>query len=190
LTGFVLASGSPRRLALLAQIGLTPDCIVAPNIDETPLAKEKPRALAQRLGAGKALAGLALAPGCVVLAADTVVACGARVLPKAEEEAEALSCLTLLSGRAHQVITAVCMARPDGRLSSRCVVTRVSFKRLTDAEISGYLASDEWRGKAGGYAIQGLAGRFVTGLNGSYSAVVGLPLYEAANLLAAAGVRA
>ncbi len=186
----MLASGSPRRLALLTQIGLTPSQVVVTDVDETPLAKETPRALALRLALAKAEAGLGLAAGSVVLGADTVVACGARALPKAEEETQARACLSLLSGRAHQVITAVAVARPGLATLSRTVVTRVSFKRLTPAEIEAYLASEEWCGKAGGYAIQGLAGRFVTGLNGSYTAVVGLPLYETANLLAAAGVRA
>lgn len=190
--GFVLASASPRRLALLAQIGLTPQRVVSPDVDEEPQKGERPRALAQRLALAKAAAGQALAPGMAVLAADTVVACGIRVLPKAETESQAQECLALLSGRAHQVLTAVAVAVP-ARVKApllRLVMTRVSFKRLTGAEIDAYLASGEWQGKAGGYAIQGRAGRFVTALNGSYSAVVGLPLYETANLLAAAGVRA
>lgn len=190
--GFVLASASPRRLALLAQIGLTPLRVVSPDVDEEPQKGERPRALAQRLALAKAAAGQALAPGMPVLAADTVVACGIRVLPKAETESQAQECLALLSGRAHQVLTAVAIATPKPAAAPllRLVMTRVSFKRLTGAEIDAYLASGEWQGKAGGYAIQGRAGRFVTALNGSYSAVVGLPLYETANLLAAAGVRA
>lgn len=189
MSGFILASGSPRRLALLAQIGLTPALVISPDVDEAILPKERPRAAALRLALAKAQAGAAQAPEAVVLAADTVVACGARALPKAEAEEEARACLSLLSGRSHQVITAVAVAQPGAPLRSRCVMTRVSFKRLTAAEIDDYLAGDEWRGKAGGYAIQGMAGRFVTALSGSYSAVVGLPLYEAANLLQSAGVR-
>ena len=182
----VLASASPRRLALLRQIGVEPDRVVAPDVDETPLKQETPRALALRLALAKAEA--ARVDDAVVLAADTVVACGRRLLPKAEQESEARACLALLSGRAHQVITAVALAAPNATPRTRIVVTRVRFARLTPGDIDAYIASDEWRGKAGGYAIQGRAGRFVIDLNGSYSAVVGLPLHETAFLLRSAGV--
>ena len=190
MTGFVLASTSPRRLALLGSIGLTPDRVVAPEVNEDPLPKEKPRVLAQRLALAKAQAGAVLAPGAVVLAADTVVSVGARILPKTEgDPAEARACLELLSGRAHQVTTAVAVLDASGKARQRAVLTRVSFKRLTPAEIDGYLATNEWVGKAGGYGVQGVAGRFVISLTGSYTGVVGLPLYETVNLLASYGVR-
>ena len=180
----VLASASPRRLALLAQIGVTPDEVIATDIDETPLPKETPRNLALRLARAKAEA--ARADG-VVLAADTVVALGRRILPKAETETQARECLTLLSGRAHRVYTGVAL-RVDGATKARLVETRVYFKQLTQAEIDAYIASGEWSGKAGGYATQGLAARFVTHIVGSYPNVVGLPLFETANLLESAGV--
>jgi septum formation protein len=183
----ILASESPRRLALLGQIGLTPDRIVPTHIDETPLPDELPNLHAVRLARGKALAaGLG---GGVVLAADTVVACGRRILPKALEQSQAAVCLALLSGRSHLVHTAVCVVDMAGAVRERLVSTRVTFKRLSTAEIGAYLSGGEWDGKAGGYAIQGTAGQFVTRINGSYSAVVGLPLYETAGLLAACGVR-
>ena len=185
----VLASASPRRLDLLAQIGLIPDAVRAAEIDETPLKNELPRDLAQRLAKAKALAVAAAAGGDFVLAADTVVARGRRILPKTETEAEARACLTLLSGAAHRVYTAVVAVAPGGRSAARLVETRVRFKRLSPQDIAGYLASGEWRGKAGGYAVQGLAGRFVIALHGSYSAVVGLPLYETASLLEGLGYR-
>lgn len=177
----VLASASPRRLALLAQIGITPDAIIATDIDETPLKGETPRLLAARLARAKAQA--AHAADAVVLGADTVVAVGRRVLPKAETEQEARECLALVSGRAHRVLTAVAVIAPGGALRERLAEARVSFKRLSDAEIEAYVASGEWRGKAGGYAIQGLAARYITQIVGSYTAIVGLPLYETANLL-------
>ncbi len=185
----VLASASPRRRDLLAQIGLIPDAVRAAEIDETPLKNELPRDLAQRLANAKALAVAAAAGGDFVLAADTVVARGRRILPKTETEAEARACLTLLSGAAHRVYTAVVAVAPGGRSAARLVETRVRFKRLSPQDIAGYLASGEWRGKAGGYAVQGLAGRFVIALHGSYSAVVGLPLYETASLLEGLGYR-
>lgn len=190
MSGFVLASSSPRRLALLASIGLTPDRVVAPEVDEGALPKEKPRALAQRLALAKARAGVALAPGALVLAADTVVSVGTRILPKTEgDPEEARACLALLSGRTHHVTTAVAVLGVDGQARKRLVLTRVSFKRLTGAEIDAYLATEEWVGKAGGYGVQGAAGRFVISLRGSYTGIVGLPLYETANLLASCGVR-
>jgi septum formation protein len=182
----ILASASPRRLELLRQIGIVPDRIVPAGLDESPRPGELPRPHAERLAQEKALA--LKTPGAVVLAADTVVACGRRILPKAETEADARLCLDLLSGRAHQVITAIAVATPSGAIRMRSVTTRVRFKRLTEGEIKSYIAGGEWRGKAGGYAIQGVAGRFVIALNGSYSSVVGLPLYETAALLASAGI--
>lgn len=188
---FVLASASPRRLALLRQVGFEPDRIDPPDLDETPRKGELPRALALRLAADKAAAIAARNPDAVVLGADTVVACGRRVLPKAETEAEARACLALLGGRAHVVHSAIAVIGGVGGTKPRVrvVPSRVSFKRLTAEEVAFYLASGEWRGKAGGYAIQGLAAAFVRALAGSYSGVVGLPLFETAQLLRAAGLR-
>jgi septum formation protein len=177
----VLASASPRRLALLAQIGIVPDRVVSPDIDETPLRDESPRNHAQRLARAKADA--VVEPGCHVLAADTVVAVGRRIQPKAETEALARRCLALLSGRRHRVITAVVLRSPDGRRGERLVESVVGFARLTEGQIAAYLSSGEWHGKAGGYAIQGRAAMFVRFLSGSYSNVVGLPLFETAQLL-------
>lgn len=184
---FVLASASPRRLDLLAQIGVVPDLVRAADLDEAPLKAELPRPHAVRLARQKAEAIATLEPRSYVLAADTVVACGRRILPKAGDEAQARACLALLSGRAHRVYTAVALIDPEGRLRERISETRVSFKRLSDTELSAYLAAGEWRGKAGGYAIQGHAGAFVRHLNGSYSGVVGLPLFEVMSLLEGAG---
>ena len=184
----VLASASPRRLALLQQIGIEPDALLPADIDETPRQAEPPRDLARRLARTKlAAAEAALHLGdktapTWLLSADTVVAVGRRVLPKAEVPDEAADCLRLLSGRQHRVFTAVCLLSPRGR-RERIVETRVRFKRLSSRDIQGYVASGEWRGKAGGYAIQGLAGAFVVKLTGSYSSVVGLPLYETQSLL-------
>lgn len=177
----VLASASPRRLALLAQIGITPDAVIATNINETPLKHETPRLLAVRLARAKAEA--VKADDALVLAADTVVAVGRRILPKAETEQQARACLALLSGRTHRVYTAIAVKSADGAVRDRLVETRVTFKQLTPAETDAYIASGEWQGKAGGYAVQGLAARYITHIIGSYSAVVGLPLYETANLL-------
>lgn len=185
----VLASASPRRLELLSQVGISPDEVLPAELDETPLKDETPRMLAVRLSTAKAQAVAALKPDSFVLAADTVVAVGRRLLPKAETEDEARFCLELMAGRAHRVLTGVTVRAPDGRLSSRLSETRLQFKRLTDAELDGYLASGEWRGKAGGYGIQGRAAAFVRGLNGSYTGVVGLPLYETVNLLTGLGWR-
>ncbi len=184
----ILASASPRRLALLAQIGVVPDQVVSPAIDETQHRGELPRALVQRLARAKA-AALA-AEGAYVLAADTVVAAGRRVLPRAETESEARACLDLLSGRRHRVITAVVLTRPDGGRSERVCLSVVAFARLTEAQKRLYLANDEWRGKAGGYAIQGRAAAFVRFLSGSHSNVVGLPLFETAQLLRGSGLLA
>jgi septum formation protein len=183
----VLASESPRRLALLRQIGVEPHHVEPAALDESPEPRELPRSVAMRLAAGKADAVARLHPDAFVLAADTVVAVGRRVLPKVESEAEGRACLELLSGRAHRVMTAVCVIAPDHRRAARLAESRVHFKRLTRNEIAGYLASGEGLGKAGGYAIQGRAGAFVMTLQGSYSAVVGLPLYETVNLLQGLG---
>jgi septum formation protein len=189
----VLASGSPRRLALLAQIGIEPDAVIPADIEETPKRNESPRALAQRLSAEKSAIATAIArkrhdlAPTLVLAADTVVCVGRRILPKCEILDEAEDCLSLLSGRAHRVYTGLTLTTPSGASRERLVETRVRFKRLSRGEIAAYLASGEWRGKAGGYAIQGLAGAFVLRLVGSYSSVVGLPLAEAAALLAGEG---
>ncbi len=182
----ILASASPRRRDLLAQIGVTPEVIAAADIDETPLIHETPRALALRLAVAKAEA---FAGGGFVLAADTVVAAGRRILPKAETDDEVRACLKLLSGRNHRVLTGVAVVAPGGKVSSRVVETRLAFKRLPAGDIDAYVASGEGLGKAGGYGIQGRAGAFVTRLIGSYPAVVGLPLYETQCLLAGAGYR-
>lgn len=180
----LLASASLRRLALLAQIGIRPDRVLATGIDERVRAGEGARLYAARLASEKEQAARAVAgEGGYVLAADTVVAVGRRILPKAEDRDQASACLALLSGRAHRVFTAVVLSTPAGRVRVRTVETRVRFKRLAAAETEAYLASGEWRGKAGGYAIQGLAAAFVSGLAGSYSNVVGLPLHETAALL-------
>jgi septum formation protein len=185
----VLASASPRRLELLRQIGLQPDAVAASEVDETPLSDETPRRLALRLARAKAGCVAAAEPDAHVIAADTVVAVGRRVLPKVEGAADGRACLELLSGRGHRVLTGIAVAAPGGRTAARLVESRVRFKRLSDAEMAGYLASGEGTGKAGGYAIQGRAGAFVIELQGSYSAVVGLPLYETANLLTGLGYR-
>lgn len=189
----VLASASPRRLSLLQQIGIEPDALLPADLDETPHRNELPRNLAARLGMEKARAAaqsLREKPelaDAYILAADTVVAVGRRILPKCEVADEAAQCLRLLSGRAHRVFTGVSLATPKGTVRSRLVESRIRFKRLSEAEIEAYLASGEWRGKAGGYAIQGLAGAFVIKLIGSYPAVVGLPLYETVSLLSGEG---
>ena len=183
----ILASASPRRLELLAQIGIVPDRVSPTDIDETRRKDESPRELALRLAQEKAAARPG--EGAYVLAADTVVALGQRNLEKAADEAEAASFLRLLSGRAHQCITGVAVRAPDGRLASRAVLARVKMKRLTEAEIAAYVAGGDWKGKAGGYGIQGAAGAFVTAINGSYTAIVGLPLYETKSLLEGLGYR-
>lgn len=185
----VLASASPRRLALLQQVGIEPDALLPGDVDETPRKSEAPRELARRLARDKlAAAGEAARSRddlreAWVVAADTVVAVGRRVLPKAAIPDEAADCLRLLSGRQHRVYTAICVLSPKGGRRERVVESRVRFKRLSGREMQAYLASGEWRGKAGGYAIQGLAGSFVVKLVGSYSSVVGLPLYETLSLL-------
>jgi septum formation protein len=183
----ILASASPRRRDLLAQIGIVPDRIAPAALDEAPRAGELPAAHARRLAAAKARAVAAENSGAFVIGADTVVACGRRILPKAEDEATARRCLELLSGRRHRVLGGVCVVSPEGRASSRLATSVVAFKHLAPAEIADYLAGGEWRGKAGGYAIQGRAAAFIRFLSGSYSNVVGLPLFETAQLLAGAG---
>lgn len=179
----VLASQSPRRLALLQQVGIAPDLVEAADLDETPLSGETPRRLATRLAVAKAAMVAGRHPAAYVLAADTVVAVGRRILPKAGDEAEVDACLRLMSGRSHFVLTAVAVAAPDGRAAYRLVESRIRFKRLSEPDIAASLATGEGVGKAGGYAIQGRAGAFVMRLQGSYSAVVGLPLYETLALL-------
>ena len=186
----VLASASPRRLELLRQVGIEPDRTLPADLDESPRPKETPRRLALRLAGEKAAAVAAQAPDAFVLAADTVVALGRRLLGKAEDEAEARAWLGLLSGRAHRVFTGVAVIAPSGRRSLRLGEARVRFKRLTVQEIEAYVASGEWSGKAGAYAIQGRAGGFVIDVHGSYSAVIGLPLYETRMLLEGLGFRA
>jgi septum formation protein len=189
----VLASGSPRRVTLVNQAGIEPDALRPADIDETPKRGELPRAYANRLARAKAEAALGLVKvdeelrGAYILAADTVVAVGRRILPKAELLDEAAQCLRLLSGRNHRVHTAVCLVTPAGAFRQRLVETKVRFKRLNDEDIEAYLASGEWRGKAGAYAAQGIAGTFIVKLVGSYSNVVGLPLYETTALLLGEG---
>ncbi len=185
----VLASGSPRRLGLLNQAGIEPDMLIPSDIDEMPTKGELPRACATRLAREKAEFALAAVRrsdelrGAFVIAADTVVAVGRRILPKTELLDEAAQCLRLLSGRNHRVYTGVCLVTPKEAFRQRLIESRVRFKRLSKDDLEAYLASGEWRGKAGGYAIQGLAGAFVVKLVGSYSNVVGLPLYETTTLL-------
>lgn len=189
----LLASASPRRYQLLEQIGITPDDVLATSIDESPRLRERPRVYVERIAREKAEAAFKATrhdearAKAHILSADTVVSLGSRILPKAELAAEAAQCLRLLSGRAHRVYTSVVVMLPSGRQSQRLVEARVRFKRLASDEIDAYLASGEWEGKAGGYAIQGLAGAFVTKMAGSYTAVVGLPLYETAALLEGTG---
>jgi septum formation protein len=183
----VLASASPRRLALLRQIGIEPDSVVPADIDEAPLRGEMPRTLAGRLACAKASAVADSAEGAFVIGADTVVACGRRVLPKADDEPSARRCLDLLSGRRHRVYGGICVIGSDGRMASRVVTTIVVFKRLERQDIEWYIPQGEWRGKAGGYAIQGRAAMFVRSLSGSHSNVVGLPLFETAALLRGLG---
>jgi septum formation protein len=178
----ILASASPRRVELLARIGIVPDTVVPADLDETPLPKEAPHAHVVRLARAKAAAISVAHPNALVLAADTVVAIGRRLLPKAETREQALACLTMLSGTNHRVTTAVAVQLGE-RKAHRAVETRLSFKRLSEQEITRYLDSGEWNGKAGGYGIQGMAGLFCTNLIGSYEGVMGLPLYETNCLL-------
>jgi nucleoside triphosphate pyrophosphatase len=185
----VLASASPRRLDLLRQIGLVPDRIDPADVDETPRPGELPPAHAMRLAEEKARSVMPRHPGAYVLAADTVVACGRRILPKTSDPATARSCLELLSGRRHRVHSGIALASPSDRLTLRRVDTQVAFKRLSEAEITAYLCCGEWRDKPGGYAIQGRAAGLIRWVRGSYSNVVGLPLFETAQLLAGRGYR-
>jgi septum formation protein len=184
----ILASASPRRLELLARIGIVPDAVDPAHIDETPGKAELPAPHASRVAAEKAAAVAARHPGALVLAADTVVAAGRRILPKAESEDQARTCLELLSGRRHRVHCAVTLVDAEGQARHRLATSIVAFKRLSATEIDAYLASGEWHGKAGGYAIQGHAEAYVRFLSGSHSGVVGLPLYETRALLQAAGL--
>jgi len=184
----ILASASPRRVELLAQIGVTPTLIIPAHVDETPLKDESPREAAKRLAHLKALEIQKIHPQACILAADTVVAVGQRILGKADDEAHARRYLNLLSGRSHRVIGGLSLLAPNGREVLKAVTTMVTFKRLSPAEIEGYVASGEWRDKAGAYAIQGRAGAFVKSLNGSYSNVVGLPLFETAGALKGLGL--
>jgi septum formation protein len=185
----ILASSSPRRLALLNQIGVEPDHLIPAHIDETPGKSELPRRLAARLADEKAMTAQHKAQqagygeNALVLGADTVVAVGRRILPKTDMMEEASVALRLLSGRSHRVYTGLCLLTPSGQPRRRMVETKVRFKRISQRELESYLASAEWRGKAGGYAIQGIAGAFVVKLSGSYPAVMGLPLYETVSLL-------
>ncbi|MFK5978480.1 MAG: Maf-like protein [Rhizobiaceae bacterium] len=189
----ILASGSPRRLQLLQQAGIEPEHLSPVNADEAPQKGEAPRSLAKRLCKEKALLAMENVrrseelKGCYILAADTVVGIGRRILPKAEMLDEASMCLRLLSGRSHRVYTGVTLVTPNGTMRHRLVETRLRFKRLSRDEMEAYLASGEWRGKAGGYAIQGIAGSFIVKLVGSYTNVVGLPLYETVSLLTGEG---
>ena len=182
----ILASASPRRLELLGRLGIVPDAIAPTDIDETPRKAALPAAYARRMAAEKATA--ATHQGEIVLAADTVVAVGRRIQPKTETEAEARTCLELLSGRRHRVLSAVTVVDATGQARHRLSSSIVAFKRLSEAELAAYLASGEWRGKAGGYAIQGRAEALVRALQGSHSAVMGLPLYETRALLRASGL--
>ena len=181
----VLASASPRRREWLARLGIEPDAVIPADIDETPRAAELPRDYALRMAREKAR--IVDGAGAHVLAGDTVVAAGRRILPKAEDEATARNCLQLLSGRRHRVLSAVALAYPDGTIRDKLSETQLKFKRLSPAEIDAYIASGEWEGKAGGYAIQGMAEALIPWIQGSHSGVVGLPLYETRSLLKAAG---
>lgn len=184
----ILASASPRRLDLLARIGVVPHLVDPADIDETPRKGERPLAYAKRMAAKKAVAVVARRAGSIVLAADTVVAAGRRILPKAETEAEARACLLALSGRRHKVHSAITVIDASGTARHRVSTTILSFKRLSETEIATYLAGQEWQGKAGGYAVQGYAEAFVRSLSGSHSGVMGLPLFETRTLLLSAGV--
>ena len=185
---FILASASPRRKALLEQIGITPDHILPADIDETPYPNESASAYVMRVASEKAAAIAANKPGAFILAADTVVACGRRILPKAEDEQTARDCLKLLSGRRHRVMTGCCLMSGNQTLYKKRIETVVRFRRLTQADIDWYIATNEWDGKAGGYGIQGAAQAFIPFINGSFSGVVGLPLAEIQTALANQGI--
>ncbi len=184
----ILASASPRRQQLLARIGVTADAIVPADIDETPIKAELPRVYARRMAAQKAQVVASQHPDSAVLSGDTVVAVGRRILPKAESEAEARMCLELVSGRRHMVLSAVTLMLPDGRSLHRLSESAVIFKRLHADEVDAYIASGEWQGKAGGYAIQGSAEALIRSMAGSYSGIMGLPLYETRSMLVSAGL--
>lgn len=188
MNNLILASASPRRLELLAQIGIKPSAVLPAGIDETPLKNELPEPYAKRMALQKAAFVSDLMPEKIILAADTVVFCGRRILPKAEDENTARQCLEVLSGRRHRVITAIVIAKQD-KLILRHVMSHVRFKRLSKLEIDSYIASRQWHGKAGGYAIQGIAGAFVPSITGSYSNVVGLPLCEVKAMLESVGIQ-
>jgi len=187
MNNLILASASPRRLELLAQIGITPFAVLPADIDETPFKNELPKPYAKRMVLEKVQAVAMLQPDKTVLAADTVVFCGRRILPKAEDEKSARQCLAVLSGRRHRVVTAVAVAK-NNAVRIKYVMTIVCLKRLDNCEINDYITSGEWRGKAGGYAIQGKASTFIPSINGSYSNVVGLPLCEVKSMLETVGV--
>ena len=184
---FVLASASPRRVELLAQIGLQPEDIVPADIDETPFQAERPDTYAARMALTKAKTISAQANGKAILAADTVVAVGRRILPKAETIDDVRQCLRLLSGRQHRVFGGICLIDSDGKPYQRLSVSKVKFRRLGDDEAEAYISSGDWQGKAGGYAIQGLAARYISQISGSYSNIVGLDLFQTSGLLRAAG---
>ena len=186
---FILASASPRRLDLLAQIGIVPDAVSPADINEDPIEGELPRGHALRLAQEKAAVVAAKNEGCAILAADTVVGVGRRILPKAETEKQARECLALMSGRGHRVFTGVAVVDQYGEMRSRVVETRLAMKRLSSEEVEAYIQSEEWRGKAGGYGIQGYADAFISKLMGSYTNVVGLPLFETRNLLMSANIK-
>jgi septum formation protein len=185
----ILASASPRRLELLAQVGITPDAVEPADIDETPLKDETPRRLVERLALGKAQAAAARNPDAYVLGSDTVVAVGRRILGKPRDEADARRMLELVSGRSHRVLTGVAVVAPGGPTRARVAETSIRFKRLHPDEVDAYVASGQWRDAAGGYRIQGAAGAFALSISGSYTAIVGLPLYETVALLTGLGWR-
>lgn len=189
MSTLILASASPRRVQLLEQVGIKPDQIIPADIDETPKKNEQPRALAERLATGKALAIADQHKDAYVLAADTVVGCGSRILDKAEDEDYARMCLDKLSGRRHHVYGGIALITPEGGIIKRVVDTVVQFKQLTSAEIETYIKSGEWDGKAGGYAIQGMAESYIKFIRGSYSNVVGLSLYDTIQILTGAGFK-
>ena len=183
----ILASASPRRLELLKQLGIAPDRVAPADIDETPLKVELPARYAVRIASAKAKKIAGENHGAIILAADTVVGVGRRILPKTETEAEARKCLELMSGRRHSVLTAVSIVNKDGKQKTKLVVSAVKFKRLSEAEISHYINTGEWKGKAGGYAIQGHAAALIPFISGSYTNIVGLPLFETHAMLKDAG---
>lgn len=183
----ILASGSPRRKDLLTQAGISPDLVISADIDESPLKKELPRVYTMRMAQEKARKVRLTNDSDFIISADTVVCCGRTILPKAGDSSQVKQCLKILSGRSHRVLTAVCVINPQGKESLKIISTKVAFKRLSNAEIEHYINSQEGIGKAGGYAIQGLAGCFVNNINGSYSSIVGLPLCETVNMLTGLG---